>query len=99
MIISGVFNLLQPIDYDDQNENQRRFNLTAYAEDINPGDNKENRAVTYIELIVEDYNDETPIFHPDKKNTTVPENVAIGTMLAQFNATDRDIHPEYKRLE
>jgi hypothetical protein len=89
----------QAVDYDDLNNLQRNFNLTAYAVDPDPGINNEKRAQTYIEVIVTDYNDEVPTFQNPKQQTSVAEDAGIGTSLARFTATDRDVDENYKKFE
>lgn len=87
------------MDYDDLENLQRNFNLTAYAVDPDPGQNNEKRAQTYIEVTVTDYNDEVPIFDPPEKVKTIAENADVGTLLETFTATDRDVNPQYKNFE
>ena len=89
----------QAVDYDDLQNLQRNFNLTAYAVDPDPGPNNEKRAQTYIEVIVTDYNDEVPTFENPKQQTSVAEDAQVGTSLATFTATDRDVDENYSKFE
>ena len=87
------------MDYDELTGSQRSFNLTAYAQDSNPGVNFENRAQTSIHVIVTDYNDEIPKFDEPQIRDDVDENFPIGGLLATFHATDKDVNPQYNEFE
>ncbi|XP_048742923.2 neural-cadherin-like isoform X4 [Ostrea edulis] len=63
---------------------QRFFNLTVQVSDGKFTD------ITYIEITVEDVNDEIPIITPQNVEINRMENVAIGDILANFVASDRD---------
>ena len=83
------------MDYDDLVNLQRNFNLTATVVDSKP----DHQASTYIEIEVTDYNDEVPQFVESQKSATLSENATVGTSITRFNATDRDVNPEYKKFE
>lgn len=87
------------MDYDEPSGSQRHFNITVYAVDPEPGPNNNRRAETYILVDVSDYNDEVPKFEVSEIPVTVPENTPIGYSLATFNATDRDINPDFGSFE
>ncbi|KAH3883569.1 hypothetical protein DPMN_007529, partial [Dreissena polymorpha] len=91
----GVLTIFKPVDYDDLDNLQRNFNLTAIVVDADPN----HKDQTSIQIIVTDYNDEVPTFDKAQKSVTVAENMAVGTSVAHFNATDRDVNPEYKKFE
>ena len=69
--------------------------MTVNASDSNPGINRENHAQTYIYITVTDYNDEVPIFEKSTIPAKVSEADDIGTPVAKFSATDRDVNPAY----
>lgn len=91
----GILRIFREINFD---AGQTSFNLTVYAVDSNPGPNNENRASTFIEIEVIDYNDETPIFSQPEQSVTVAEDANPGLVLKTFNATDKDVKPEYSRI-
>ncbi|XP_052798901.1 neural-cadherin-like [Mya arenaria] len=91
----GVLTIFQAVDYDDLTNLQRNFNLTAYVVDSNPA----HRAQTYIEIEVTDYNDEVPKFVEPQKSVTLREDVEVGKSIAHFNATDRDVNPDFSHFE
>lgn len=97
VLICSLF--LQAVDFDDINNLQRSFNLTAYAVDPNPGPNNENRAETRIEIQVTDYNDVVPTFVEREKTASVSEAAPVGTILATFSANDRDVNPAFGTFE
>ncbi|KAL5021610.1 hypothetical protein ScPMuIL_000765 [Solemya velum] len=82
---AGVLNVFTPVDY--ENPDQRKFNLTVTVSDSNEDHTDE----AYIEINVEDYNDNAPLFdHPAGHSMTEDENVVPGTVLHQFTASDKD---------
>ena len=72
----------QPIDY----EKVKFFNLTVYVQDNNP----DHKDVAYIEVQVEDYNDNAPKFVPKVKTRKMSENVPEYTSLWTCSASDKD---------
>ena len=87
------------VDYDSILGQQRSFNLTAYAENTNPGVNGELfKANTTIHVIVTDENDETPKFDVVQKSVDISEGVdpgQSGLFIANFHATDGDVNSPY----
>ncbi|KAG5855651.1 hypothetical protein ANANG_G00051370 [Anguilla anguilla] len=56
--------------------------------------NVENKRV----LMLNDLNDNTPIFDALAYNTTVPERLAVNSAVIQVRATDADVSPAYNRI-
>ncbi|WAR12271.1 CADN-like protein, partial [Mya arenaria] len=79
---AGVLKVFREVDY----EKVRFFNLTVYVQDSDPS----HRDVAYIEVTVEDYNDNAPVFDPKVMNIRHRENIPIGTSLWNCSATDKD---------
>ena len=72
--------MLQPVDYEDV----KFFNLTVRVKDGKHEDQ------AYIEVFVEDYNDNAPEFDPKVKTNHTFENVPEYTSLWNCSATDAD---------
>lgn len=49
-----------------------------------------NTDIAYIEITIQDVNDEVPIIIPQNMEISRQEDVAVGDILANFRATDRD---------
>lgn len=49
-----------------------------------------NRDIAYIEITIQDVNDEVPIIIPQNVEISRQEDVKVGDILANFRATDRD---------
>lgn len=49
-----------------------------------------NTDIAYIEITIQDVNDEVPIIIPQNVEISRQEDVAVGDILANFRATDRD---------
>lgn len=49
-----------------------------------------NTDIAYIEITIQDVNDEVPIIIPQNVEISQQEDVAVGDILANFRATDRD---------
>ncbi|KAL4234097.1 hypothetical protein ACF0H5_005750 [Mactra antiquata] len=79
---AGVLTVYREIDY----EKIKFFNLTVYVQDSKP----EHRDTAYIEVTVEDYNDNPPEFNPKVKTIRKRENIPEGTSLWKCTATDKD---------
>lgn len=77
--------MLQKIDY--ENENTRSFNVTVSVDDV---PSPAHKVLAYIEVTVEDFNDNAPKFEQESIQKTVFENIAVGTSLGSFSATDAD---------
>lgn len=73
---------LQKPDY--ENPSQRFFNLTAEVSD------GLNTDIAYIEITIQDVNDEVPIIIPQNVEISRQEDLSVGEILAKFRATDRD---------
>lgn len=74
--------------------------MMAFARDPNPGVNQENVANTSIIVHIIDYNDETPVIRVTSENpVSIPENAAVGTLVATVTATDRDVNPIFSAFE
>ncbi|KAK6174384.1 hypothetical protein SNE40_017672 [Patella caerulea] len=80
----GSIVVYKRVDY--ENVNERQFNLTVTVQDNDPA----HTDTAYVHVTVEDFNDNAPEFQPKTKTKTVDENVAIGTVLESFTATDAD---------
>lgn len=80
----NLLTFFQPVDYDTLRNPV--FNLTVHVKD--PNSDIDDTA--YIEVRVTDYNDNHPVFVPNSKKVTIPENSTIETTLFRFSATDRD---------
>eukprot|EP00105_Crassostrea_gigas_P039530 XP_019923678.1 PREDICTED: neural-cadherin-like [Crassostrea gigas] len=69
---------------DYENPSQRFFNLTAEVSD------GLNTDIAYIEITIQDVNDEVPIIIPQNVEISRQEDLSVGEILAKFRATDRD---------
>lgn len=77
------FKTAQPVDYDPP-WNQRFFNLTISVTDGRFSD------TCYVAINVTDFNDNAPQIEPRSVNVVLFENVTVGTLVANFSATDND---------
>ncbi|XP_051514050.1 protocadherin alpha-2-like [Myxocyprinus asiaticus] len=75
--------LLKPLDREQNSEH--RLMLTAVDGGIPPKSGTLN-----IIISVQDINDNRPVCSKDIYSVTLPENTAIGTVIARVNATDSD---------
>ncbi|XP_042196330.1 neural-cadherin [Callorhinchus milii] len=79
----GMIRLKKKVDY--ENPQERKFNLTLKVEDLDFS----STAQCLIE--VEDYNDHAPFFIPQfYQANPLPENVLVGTIVANVVASDDD---------
>ncbi|CAH1246628.1 CDH23 [Branchiostoma lanceolatum] len=83
---SGVINLTQPLDYEALG-GQDEFHLVVQAKD--EGLPPLNSTTTVI-VVVEDMNDNEPVFLENMVNTTVSEAATADTLVVKLNATDAD---------
>lgn len=81
---AGVLTVYREIDY----EQIKFFNLTVYVKDNEPTGKHVDKA--FIEVTVEDYNDNAPEFETKVKTIQHKENIPEGTILWTFTATDKD---------
>ncbi|XP_028927738.1 protocadherin Fat 4-like isoform X2 [Ornithorhynchus anatinus] len=82
--VTGFITLRKDLD----REMQALYNLTITASDQGQPPLTTELNIT---VIVEDVNDNKPIFEMSKYNVTVHENAAIGTVLLATTATDLDV--------
>ncbi|XP_072007544.1 neural-cadherin-like isoform X2 [Engystomops pustulosus] len=79
----GVIRLRKRMDYEKPHE--RSFNLTIKVED------KDFFNIAYCIIYVEDSNDHAPVFYPHVYDIApLPEDVPVGTTVAQVSAVDLD---------
>lgn len=78
----NTFFSLQEVDY----EKDKFFNLTVFVQDSNP----DHRDMAYIEVTVEDYNDNAPEFDQKVQTISHKENIPEGTSLWNCSASDKD---------
>ncbi|XP_030621432.1 protocadherin Fat 1 [Chanos chanos] len=79
---SGVIDVVQPLDF----ETHPAYKLSIRATDSVTGAHSE----VFVDIIVEDVNDNAPLFVMGSYNTSLPEYVMIGTSAFQVMATDSD---------
>ncbi|XP_029969262.1 cadherin EGF LAG seven-pass G-type receptor 1 isoform X2 [Salarias fasciatus] len=80
---SGIVRTLRKLD----RENVPVYNLKAFAVDkgVPP-----LRAAVPVHVIIQDVNDNAPVFEKDELFIDVKENSAVGSVVAQITATDPD---------
>ncbi|KAK3581134.1 hypothetical protein CHS0354_033929 [Potamilus streckersoni] len=81
---AGVLEVFKAVDY--EVPQQRFFNLTVYVQDPDPT----HRDEAYIEIMVEDYNDNAPEFNPKVETIERDENILPDTLLWTCSASDPD---------
>ncbi|XP_036424561.1 protocadherin Fat 1 [Colossoma macropomum] len=79
---TGVIEVIQPLDY----ETHPAHRLSVQAMDSLTGAHSE----VFVDIILEDVNDNAPIFHMQYYNVSVPESAMIGTSVLQVSARDLD---------
>uniref|UniRef100_A0A3B4E9G9 FAT atypical cadherin 1a n=1 Tax=Pygocentrus nattereri TaxID=42514 RepID=A0A3B4E9G9_PYGNA len=79
---TGVIQVIQPLDY----ETHPAHRLSIQAMDSLTGVYSE----VFVDIILEDVNDNAPIFHMKYYNVSVPESAMIGTSVLQVSARDLD---------
>ncbi|XP_076470425.1 neural-cadherin-like [Babylonia areolata] len=80
----GSIQIERPVDY--ENPNERFFNLTIKAQD-----NAGHEDTCYVEIYVQDFNDNTPVIQPKTLPANVSEADPPDTLVATFSATDNDV--------
>ncbi|ESO86530.1 hypothetical protein LOTGIDRAFT_167053 [Lottia gigantea] len=80
----GSITVYKPVDYEDPS--QRSFNLSVTVSDPDPS----HTDTCYVEVTVEDFNDNAPQFDQASITVNVRENIAVGEKLATFSANDKD---------
>ena len=84
IVLIGNIRLKKALDY----ETKQAYTFTVKAED---GGNKETSAT--VDILVEDVNDNTPIFQNSPYTEDVAENVIVGFTVGRVEATDADSGP------
>ncbi|XP_051945075.1 protocadherin Fat 1 [Xyrauchen texanus] len=79
---SGVIKVIQPLDYDAH----PAYRLSIQATDSLTGANSD----VFVDIILEDVNDNAPKFEARSYNISVSESVVIGTSVLQVVAMDSD---------
>ncbi|KYO28523.1 hypothetical protein Y1Q_0005325 [Alligator mississippiensis] len=79
---TGVLSVISPLDYEENSV----FKLTVRASDALTG----ARAEVTVDLIINDVNDNPPVFYHSAYNATLSEASLIGTPVLQVVATDAD---------
>ena len=83
---SGELTFLSPLD----RETQDTHTLTVTAFDAGSNPISSQSAETTILILVEDVNDNPPVFEEDSYSVSVAENQPVGTSLLTLRAMDRD---------
>uniref|UniRef100_A0A8C0I6M1 FAT atypical cadherin 1 n=1 Tax=Balaenoptera musculus TaxID=9771 RepID=A0A8C0I6M1_BALMU len=82
---TGVINVIAPLDF----ESHPAYKLSIRATDSLTGAHAE----VFVDVIVEDINDNPPVFAQQSYATTLSEASVIGTSVVQVRATDSDSEP------
>ncbi|XP_006741893.1 protocadherin Fat 1 [Leptonychotes weddellii] len=82
---TGVINVIAPLDF----ESHPAYKLSIRATDSLTGAHAE----VFVDIIVEDINDNPPVFVQQSYATTLSEASVIGTSVVQVRATDSDSEP------
>ncbi|XP_040587830.1 protocadherin Fat 1 isoform X7 [Mesocricetus auratus] len=82
---TGVINVIAPLDF----ESHPAYKLSIRATDSLTGAHAE----VFVDIIVEDINDNPPVFVQQSYATTLSEAAVIGTPVLQVKATDSDSEP------
>uniref|UniRef100_H2MVT5 Cadherin EGF LAG seven-pass G-type receptor 1a n=1 Tax=Oryzias latipes TaxID=8090 RepID=H2MVT5_ORYLA len=80
---SGIIRTARKLD----RENVPVYNLKAFAVD---GGTRPLKAAVSIHVVVQDINDNAPVFEKDELFIDVEENSPVGSIVAQITATDPD---------
>uniref|UniRef100_A0A4W5PG36 FAT atypical cadherin 1 n=1 Tax=Hucho hucho TaxID=62062 RepID=A0A4W5PG36_9TELE len=80
--ITGVFHVVQPLDY----ETHPAYRLSIRASDSLTGAHSE----VFLDIILEDVNDNAPTFKERLYEASVPESAGIDSSVLQVSATDSD---------
>ncbi|XP_077979104.1 neural-cadherin-like [Glandiceps talaboti] len=87
----GLVRLNEQVDYEDTT--QQKFNLIVEVSD------GVNTASTELEVLVQDANDEIPVFGRRSYEMTVPEDHDVWTRLLDVLANDADISRDFGEIE
>ncbi|XP_066515899.1 protocadherin Fat 1a isoform X2 [Hoplias malabaricus] len=79
---TGVIHVVQPLDF----ETHPAYKLSVRAIDSLTG----AKAEVFVDIILEDVNDNPPVFSAKSYNTNLSEASVIGTSVVQVSATDAD---------
>ncbi|CAH6787250.1 Fat1 [Phodopus roborovskii] len=82
---TGVINVIAPLDF----ESHPAYKLSIRATDSLTGAHAE----VFVDIIIEDINDNPPVFVQQSYTTTLSEAAVIGTPVLQVKATDSDSEP------
>lgn len=82
---TGVINVIAPLDF----ESHPAYKLSIRATDSLTGAHAE----VFVDIIVEDINDNPPVFVQQSYAATLSEASVIGTSVIQVKATDSDSEP------
>ncbi|XP_072001808.1 protocadherin gamma-B4-like isoform X41 [Engystomops pustulosus] len=74
-------------------EKQSFYELILTALD---GGNPQKSSTSTVKIVVQDFNDNLPLFTQDTYHIRLHENAAIGSIVIQLNATDEDEGPNAK---
>ena len=91
---NGTISLTKHVDFDDRFTNHR-FRLSLLAQNIH-GHVTETPAI--LDIILQDMNDESPVFTQSQYLFMLSENNAINVPLFAINATDKDISPAFRNI-
>uniref|UniRef100_A0A9J8B8M1 FAT atypical cadherin 1a n=1 Tax=Cyprinus carpio carpio TaxID=630221 RepID=A0A9J8B8M1_CYPCA len=79
---TGVIQVVKPLDF----ETHPAYKLSVRATDSLTG----AKAEVFVDMILEDVNDNPPVFHTKFYNASLSEASVIGTSILQVSATDAD---------
>lgn len=82
---TGVINVIAPLDF----ESHPAYKLSIRATDSLTGAHAE----VFVDIVVEDINDNPPVFVQQSYSTTLSEASVIGAPVLQVRATDSDSEP------
>uniref|UniRef100_A0A8I6GFB7 FAT atypical cadherin 1 n=1 Tax=Rattus norvegicus TaxID=10116 RepID=A0A8I6GFB7_RAT len=82
---TGVINVIAPLDF----ESHPAYKLSIRATDSLTGAHAE----VFVDIVVEDINDNPPVFVQQSYSTTLSEASVIGAPILQVRATDSDSEP------
>ncbi|XP_049764500.1 neural-cadherin-like, partial [Schistocerca cancellata] len=87
---TGSLKVVKPLDYEDVHGNVLRFKIQVT--DMNENDTTEQHHTTYswVSVKLRDINDNAPVFDHSSSEVTVPEDTAVGKVIAAFEAKDAD---------
>ncbi|TRY88066.1 hypothetical protein DNTS_000045, partial [Danionella cerebrum] len=80
---SGVIQVVKPLDF----ETHPAYKLSVRATDSLTG----AKSDVFVDIILEDVNDNPPVFHTKVYNATISEASVIGTSVLDVSATDADV--------